>query len=167
MQTLRRSNGVSQSKHGCKSVNSHFGREYSGIVCRGSASFCDQKKQVLVDNLRDGYDLYRFERRYPTHSFKVPTQPFAIAKQVVFAEESTLAVGGSDNGLVHVFRIASGEEVQTLKHGEGMIFDNKWSYKLLSLTNQRFHRSASCGGQGNNESKEHQDLTRLLTDIYL
>ena len=38
------------------------------------------------------------------HSFKVPTmQPFDIAKQVVFTKDSTLAVGESDNGHVHVF----------------------------------------------------------------
>ena len=71
-------------------------------------------------------------------------KPFAIMKQIVFAEESTLAVGGSDNGLLHMYHITNGEEIQTLKHGAGMIFNEQSIGVTPLLMNQSFHCSASC-----------------------
>ena len=143
MQTLPRSSGVGLSRQGCKSFNLCVSREDWWFSCRGSASFCNQKKQVLVNNLQDGYDLYRFERKYPTHLFKVPTtQLFAIAKQVVFAEDLTIAVGGSDNGHVHVFCIANSKEIQILKHVAGTVF-----FKCKVINSQWFKTKASTAVQ--------------------
>ena len=115
MQTLPRSGGVNLSRQGCKSFN------------------------LYVSSLWDGYDLYQFKWKYPMHSFKVPKmQPFAIAKQVVFIEDLTLAVGGSDNGHIHVFCIANSKEIQILKHGAGMVF-----YKCKVINSQWFKPKAS------------------------
>ena len=69
-------------------------------------------------------------------------QLFAIAKQVVFPEDLTLAVGGSDNGHIHVFRITNGEEIQILKHGAGTVF-----YKCKVINSQRFKTKASTAVQ--------------------
>ena len=143
MQTLPRSSGVSLSRQGCKSFNLCISREDWWFSCRGSASFCNQKKQVLVNNLRDRYDLYQFEWKYPMHLFKVPTmQLFAIAKQVVLTEDSTLAVGGSDNGHIHVFHIVNSKEIQIVKHGAGTVF-----YKCKVINSQWFKTKASTAVQ--------------------
>jgi WD40 repeat protein len=73
----------------------------------------------VIDNLRDGFDIYRLDRTSPFLSLKLPAQRL-YTKQASFAESMRLVVCGGDNGLVHIFDLATGKEIQTLKHGAGM-----------------------------------------------
>jgi hypothetical protein len=43
------------------------------------------------------------------------------AKQVAFAEEGRVVVGGSEHGVVYIFNRLSGLTLATLDHGSGMV----------------------------------------------
>lgn len=80
-------------------------------------AFSANKKTIVVDNLRDGFDMYRLERpSAPIESFRARSRRLYV-KQAVFGEGSKLVIGGSDNGEVIVYDAATGERVQTLAHG--------------------------------------------------
>ncbi|KIJ11053.1 hypothetical protein PAXINDRAFT_157446 [Paxillus involutus ATCC 200175] len=76
---------------------------------------------LLVWNLQDGVDVYHFTN-LPANRFtsirklrvKIRTNH---PNQVVFDSHGKLAIGGSDNGEVYLWKVDSGERVQTLTHG--------------------------------------------------
>jgi hypothetical protein len=72
---------------------------------------------MLVDNIQHGFDLYRWDRTSIVRSFDTGVRRLWI-KEVVFAESATLAVAGSDCGEVHIFEVATGEKLQSLRHGK-------------------------------------------------
>lgn len=55
-------------------------------------------------------------RTSPVRSFKIPNTKHYM-KEGRFGENSTVAICGSDHGKVYVFEIATGEKMQTLRHG--------------------------------------------------
>lgn len=73
---------------------------------------------VLVDNLDKGVTLYRFPTLGLVQHFSIiPSLPYYVLKQAVFAESDALVVAGSDNGKVHVLDLLSARIVQVLYHG--------------------------------------------------
>jgi hypothetical protein len=76
---------------------------------------------VLIDNLRDGFDLYNLTRPYPMRSFPIPTTKYFV-RQGAFVDFMRLAVCGSDHGKVYVFDVKSSTLVETLEHGEGTYY---------------------------------------------
>lgn len=72
---------------------------------------------MLVENLSTGFDLYRMDRTSPSRSFDIPNNKRFI-KEGRFGENSTTVICGSDHGKVYVFRVATGEKIQVLKHGD-------------------------------------------------
>jgi hypothetical protein len=62
-----------------------------------------------------GFDLYHFNRASPLRTFAVP-QTQKYVKQGAFGEGSTIAACGSDHGKVYVFKLASPDIFQTLRH---------------------------------------------------
>jgi hypothetical protein len=91
---------------------------YSGIYGRGHVSQYNGNV-ILVDNLRDGFDLYDLEHPYPMRSFSIPTSRYFV-RQGVFAEFFKFAVCGSDHGKVYIFDVRTSALVETLQHGEGV-----------------------------------------------
>jgi len=80
---------------------------------------CSNEKFFLVDNLCTGFDLYNLARTSPIRRYPVPTSRHFV-KAGVFAENSSLAVCGSDHGKVYIFEVGSSETTQVLQHGNGM-----------------------------------------------
>lgn len=79
-----------------------------------------------------GFDLYHFNRASPLRTFAVP-QTQKYVKQGAFGEGSTIAACGSDHGKVYVFRLASPDIFQTLKHCKSKL-DIGWVRGTLTLT---------------------------------
>jgi hypothetical protein len=67
-----------------------------------------------VENLSKGFDLYDLPRSSPSYTFQTPTNKRCV-KDGVFAEETTVAVCGSDHGRIYVFSTASPDPVQIIK----------------------------------------------------
>lgn len=70
----------------------------------------------VVDSGFSGFNLHKlddgtFIRNFPTG---VPIKN--VAKQVAFAENANMVVGGSDHGAVYVFDRESGKTSQVLRH---------------------------------------------------
>ncbi|KAG2747123.1 WD40 repeat-like protein [Suillus brevipes Sb2] len=71
----------------------------------------------LIDNVMNGFSLHQLEdgaclRTYNTNPVKT------FPKQVVFGEQATLVVGGSDTGRIHVFDKNEGSIKQVLQHAD-------------------------------------------------
>ncbi|PPQ82202.1 hypothetical protein CVT26_009573 [Gymnopilus dilepis] len=84
----------------------------------GYASHCQETGNILVDNMRNGFDLYPHNRNHPSRHFPVPATKMYV-KAGVFGERGTIAVCGSDHGMVYVFGLADSKPKQTLLHGSG------------------------------------------------
>ena len=74
---------------------------------------------MLVDNIQSGFDLYRFDRTSIVRAFDTGVRRLFV-KGVAFAESATLAVAGGDSGELHIFEVATGEKLQSLRHGKGI-----------------------------------------------
>ena len=81
----------------------------------GNLDVCPQGKNIVVDNMTSGYDLYSINRTSPTRCFEIPNQRLYV-KMVKFAENGTVVIGGSDHGCVYVFNINDSEPMQVLYH---------------------------------------------------
>jgi hypothetical protein len=80
-------------------------------------------KTILVDNLRDGFDIYELDSSFPIRSFTIRSSIAKhYVKQGVFAEFLKFAVCGSDHGMIYVFDIATSKLVETLAHGKTQAF---------------------------------------------
>ena len=80
----------------------------------GHASICSEGRLLLIENLSKGIDLYDLPRSAPACTFPVPTKK-RYTKDCIFAEGTSIIVGGSDHGLVYIFSIDHSEPVQILK----------------------------------------------------
>jgi len=72
--------------------------------------------QVLIDNMRNGFNLYPPNRMTPIRTFKINTRR-RFVRNGVFAEMGKVVVCGSDHGSVYVFGIDDGKPRQILTHG--------------------------------------------------
>jgi WD40 repeat protein len=89
----------------------------------------------LIDNVMNGFSLHRLEdgaciRTYNTN----PTKTFP--KQVVFGEQATLIVGGSDAGTIHIFDKNEGTLRQVLQHAD--------RGRAQTVTVRHFHQLMEC-----------------------
>lgn len=77
---------------------------------------------MLIDNVENGYDLRQLDKACPIQTYPMPGQGKKFSRQVAFAEEGKLIVGGSDHGRVYLFDRKTREPQGTLKHAEhGMV----------------------------------------------
>jgi hypothetical protein len=67
--------------------------------------------------LSTGFDLYFMNQTSPAWSLYIPNTKLYV-KEGHFAENSTMAICGSDHGKVYIFEVATGEKEQILKHGK-------------------------------------------------
>lgn len=71
----------------------------------------------MIDNASDGLDLFSLPNDQWLKHFPTGNWSFRFPMQVAFAESSSVVVGGSDHGLVYVFDVEDGEEIDRLRHG--------------------------------------------------
>ncbi len=93
---------------------------------------------MAVHNLNSGrFDIYNpFDTEQPNTSLTVSegNNPSGhLIKYCSFAEEESRAlVCGGDEGLVHVFQVATGAHVQTLRHSHGEKSPFRLSWYVLT-----------------------------------
>ena len=86
------------------------------ILLSGNVDVCTSNGNILIDNMRNGFDLYSPGRSTPAKTFKVDAQR-RVVKRCVFAESGKAAVCGSDHGRAYVFGIDDEKPRQILRHG--------------------------------------------------
>ncbi|KAG1739236.1 hypothetical protein EDD22DRAFT_851988 [Suillus occidentalis] len=93
-------------------------REFS---CHGHAAVNLKRGIFVVDNVTDGFTMYRLEDEgeEPVRTFTTAVPSMSVPKQVAFGEEGRVVAGGSDNGLVYIFDRKAGELLETLRHANG------------------------------------------------
>ncbi|KAG1818607.1 uncharacterized protein BJ212DRAFT_1298678 [Suillus subaureus] len=85
-------------------------KEYSCKLKRG---------MFMVDNAADGFMLYQLDGdKEPVQTFVTAAPSVSVPKQVAFGAEGRLVVGGSNNGLVYVFKRKLGQLLDTLYHSD-------------------------------------------------
>ncbi|KAJ3517897.1 hypothetical protein NLJ89_g213 [Agrocybe chaxingu] len=82
-----------------------------------SCIICPTTGNFMVDNMKNGFDIYPPSRTSPTKSFSVAATKKYV-KQGVFGERGKIAVCGSDHGNAYLFGMSSSEILQVLKHGK-------------------------------------------------
>ncbi|KAG2107069.1 uncharacterized protein F5147DRAFT_774665 [Suillus discolor] len=71
----------------------------------------------LIDNVVNGFSLHRLEDGAYIHTYNTnPVKTFP--KQVVFGDQATLVVGGSDTGTIRIFDKNDGALKQVLQHAD-------------------------------------------------
>jgi COMPASS component SWD3 len=87
----------------------------------GHGALSPDESSVLLSNLSDGLDLYAVGHNHPVMSFKFSSNGGAnLPVQVSFVEHGRGILGGSSEGNVHVWGLASTESRQVLEH-DGML----------------------------------------------
>jgi hypothetical protein len=77
------------------------------------------QKNIVIDNITTGFDVYPIHRSTPIHSFEVPTAR-KFVKMAVFGEHGSIVVGGSDHGKVYIFDLKAPQITQAVIHGNSM-----------------------------------------------
>jgi len=72
-----------------------------------------------VDNATDGFDLHHLDSGAYIRTMSTGKPIWRLPKQVAFAEESKIVVGGSDHGAVYVFDARLGLQSEVLRHSDG------------------------------------------------
>ncbi len=85
------------------------------IFLSGNATFNSNDNFLLVDNLVDGFDLYRYPCTSPSNSFHIPREK-AYIHGCAFSGGSLVACG-SDHGLVYLYSLDTGQSAGKLRHG--------------------------------------------------
>jgi hypothetical protein len=70
----------------------------------------------VIDNVTNGFDLHDLNSGSLVQTFKTSDITRREPKQVVFAEDSRIVVGGSDHGIVYVFDRRTGAILEKLPH---------------------------------------------------
>jgi outer membrane protein assembly factor BamB len=87
----------------------------------GSIAYCSRQNEFVIDNVLDGFDLYRLDtvRAQWLRSFRTSQLTVRMHKQVTFCEDDEVVVGGSDHGKVYAFDRRSGQSLDELPHEDG------------------------------------------------
>lgn len=85
-------------------------------LASGNVSTCSTTANLLVDNMRDGFDLYAPGRTMPVRSFKFHSTKKYV-KGGVFGEGGKIVICGSDHGKAYIFGVNDEESNQELTHG--------------------------------------------------
>lgn len=72
----------------------------------------------VVDSGFSGFNLHKLDDGKCVRNFSTGAPIKNVPKQVVFAENAKVVVGGSDHGSVYVFETESGETLQVLRHSD-------------------------------------------------
>ncbi|KAF8176784.1 WD40-repeat-containing domain protein [Pholiota molesta] len=100
------------SRDNVKTVSQH--RLQSQI---GNAAVDLNKRLCIIDNVRDGFDLYHLDTGEFLRTFPTGDPKETYPKGVSFADRSRAIVGGSDHGSVYIFHRKTGRSIDVLKYG--------------------------------------------------
>ncbi|KAG2135313.1 WD40-repeat-containing domain protein [Suillus clintonianus] len=111
----------------------------------GHAAVDAPQTLFLIDNVMNGFSLHQLEdgaclRTYNTNPVKT------FPKQVVFGEQATLVVGGSDTGAIHIFDKNEGRVKQVLQHADRGRVQTVMTYNST-------HHSLIFGATSTNDSE--------------
>ncbi|KAG6905967.1 hypothetical protein DXG01_016610 [Tephrocybe rancida] len=94
-------------------------RSFRAAWWSGNAALSVDESTLLVGNLNTGaFDVYRFPSTIPHSSLPDPATRL-FTRDIVFAEQSKIAVGGSDTGVVLIVDLADLKTVQKLTVSPG------------------------------------------------
>jgi hypothetical protein len=82
----------------------------------GNASVDVDRKICVVDNVSNGFDIYRLGCGSFVKTLVTKEAQQTYPKGVAFADKSRLVVGGSDHGLAYILERKTGRVLKTLKH---------------------------------------------------
>ncbi|KDR76662.1 hypothetical protein GALMADRAFT_139563 [Galerina marginata CBS 339.88] len=82
----------------------------------GNVDVDGAQKNIVIDNITNGFDVYPIHRSTPIHSFEVPTT-HQYVRMAVFGENGSVVVGGSDHGKVYIFDLKAPGITSTIMHG--------------------------------------------------
>jgi hypothetical protein len=82
----------------------------------GNASVDVDRKICVVDNVSNGFDIYKLECGSFVRTLVTKEAQKTYPKGVAFADKSRLVVGGSDHGLAYILERKTGRMLKTLKH---------------------------------------------------
>lgn len=86
------------------------------ITRSGNAAVDLQRGLCVVDNVGNGFDLYKLDRGEFIRTFVTKDPWKTYPKGVCFASDLRIVIAGSDHGLVYIFERKSGRCLDTLKH---------------------------------------------------
>jgi hypothetical protein len=75
-------------------------------------------RNFVVDNVEDGYDFYCLDNCELLQSYITRLAHSRRPKEVKFAEQGEVVVGGSDHGDVYVFGCRTGSQLDVIHHGK-------------------------------------------------
>lgn len=130
---------------------------YLPIYQSGHAAVDAPQTLFLIDNVTNGFSLHQLEdgaciRTYNTNPVKT------FPKQVVFGEQATLVVGGSDTGTIHVFDKNEGTLKQVLQHAD--------RGRVQTVTVSCFHLSMQREFDRVQDVRQHTPQPDFWSNIY-
>jgi hypothetical protein len=78
-------------------------------------------RNFVVDNIEDGYDFYRLDNCGFLQSYVTRLARIREPKEVKFAEQGEIVVGGSDHGDVYIFGCRTGSQLDVIHHGKDVM----------------------------------------------
>jgi hypothetical protein len=112
----------------------------SNSIYSGSAAIDHSRKEFVIDNVTTGFSLHQFGREDSVREYELKRKPSRhVPKQVAFAEDGKVVIGGSECGKVYVFDRESGGIIAMLHHGKGgmvqtITVSRRMKFLCLSLT---------------------------------
>ncbi|KAK0430306.1 hypothetical protein EV421DRAFT_1744215 [Armillaria borealis] len=97
---------------------------------------------IILQNIAKGFDLYKLPELIKTCSIETKTR-LGLVKDVRFAENGSIAVGGSDSGKVYVMDLKLGAVVQELPHSK--------DHEAIQAVDSDCYLIASASGTGSHE----------------
>ncbi|KJA24984.1 hypothetical protein HYPSUDRAFT_53480 [Hypholoma sublateritium FD-334 SS-4] len=82
----------------------------------GNAFLNPEENILVVDNLVDGFDLYRYPHTAPFSTIEL-SRKTSFIHGAAFIENGTQIACGSDHGTIYLYSLEKVERTQTLKHG--------------------------------------------------
>ncbi|PBK60789.1 WD40 repeat-like protein [Armillaria solidipes] len=101
---------------------------------------------IILQNMAKGFDLYKLPELIKTCSIETKTR-LGLVKDVRFAENGSIAVGGSDSRKVYVIDLKLGAVVQELPHGK----DHEVIQAVDTFSSSDCYLIASASGTGSRE----------------
>ena len=83
---------------------------------RGHTDVCHKRNLLLIDNVEEGYEVRTLDKGDCLRTFQITFNGRKLPRQVAFAEDAKLVVGGSDHGRIYLFDRKSGDGHGYLKH---------------------------------------------------
>ncbi|KAF9523948.1 WD40-repeat-containing domain protein [Crepidotus variabilis] len=88
------------------------------FLCRGNAAINSNHRLCVIDNVGNGFDLYKLDTSNFVRTFVTKEPIKTYPKGVAFAHRGHAVVGGSDHGCVYIFDRRSGNVLHMLKHAQ-------------------------------------------------